>query len=366
MNATWQVILFKNTFHFVLASVLLGACAAPAATPAQAEPEQGSLATPVSSNTQTATSQPEQNSSQLSRVYFCQENPQFADAQFKWRSFDVYAIRSDGSEKSALTSNTDKDVSFTSLSVSPDGTMLAFARMRLNRERGVLISHLYVMNTDGTGMKKVGSEPVADNQNEVADYLYETSPAWSADGKMLAFVSNRHTFMPGERNHDALEIFTLTLESGLIKQVTFSKGFIDRPSWSPDGEQFAFMSNRTGYWNIFSMNADGSGEAFNLTSNPSAERWPAWSPNGERIAFHSNQPGSLDVYTIRPDGGGLTRVTDYPGNDFSPVWSPDGGWLAFLSDMGGTDEIYLRDLESGSTFQLTTDGTPKAWIAWGR
>lgn len=361
--------LQKAAFHIsatMLALIMLAGCAPTASTPTretnQAEP---TVLIPAEAE-QTASDVTTENGTQTSRVYYCQENPQFADAQLNWRSYDIYAISMDGSGKRALTSNQDKDASYTSVAVSPDGKLLAFARMQLNRSRSVFISHLYLMNSDGSEQRKISVNPTFENQNEIEEYLYETAPAWSPDGKTLAFVSNRHTFVPEQRDHRALEIFTLHVDSGMIKQVTFSRGLLDRPSWSPDGLRLAFMSNRTGNWNIFVMNVDGSGEALNLNNSPEDERWPAWSPDGTRIAFHSNLPGSLDVYTIGVNGRGLVRVTNYAGNDFSPAWSPDGMWLAFLSDMGGSDEVYLRDMANGSTFQLTTDGMPKAWLAWGK
>ena len=352
---------------FIIASIIYAGCAAPTVTPADLTSKGAATAEPVAGQTtQPASSAPAQNGNTTSRLYYCQENTDYADGQFGWRSFDILSIGSDGSEKRGLTRNEDKNLSYTSLAVSPDGSQIAYALLKLNREKGVLSSNLYVMNSDGSAVKQVSVKPVFSNQTEIDSYLYESAPAWSPDGTTLAFVSNRHTFKPEVRDHRALEIFTLNLESGMVKQVTFSRGLIDRPSWSPDGQKLAFMSDRTGNWNIFVMDLDGSEEAKNLNNSPEDERWPAWSPDGGKIAFHSNLPGSLDVYTIGVNGTGLVRVTDYAGDDFSPAWSPDGSWLAFISEMSGSDEIYLRDLISGNTFQLTTDAEAKAWLVWGK
>jgi TolB protein len=67
------------------------------------------------------------------------------------------------------------------------------------------------------------------------------------------------------------------------------------PAWSPDGKQIAFTSNRDGNYEIYLMNADGSGQR-NFTRHKSQDNFAAWSPDGKRIAFISNRAGGHDVY----------------------------------------------------------------------
>jgi hypothetical protein len=65
---------------------------------------------------------------------------------------------------------------------------------------------------------------------------------------------------------------------------------------------------------------------------------PAWSPNGSRIAFMSNRPGNNEIYTMRSDGTGVVRLTNNQVNDSSPDWSPAGTKIAFSSDRSGISE----------------------------
>src|SRR5205814_9520420 len=98
--------------------------------------------------------------------------------------------------------------------------------------------------------------------------------------------------------------------------------------------KIAFDSNRDGNFEIYVMNADGSGQR-RLTRNPAKDVSPAWSPDGRRIAFArdrgSTKPSS-DIYVMNADGSRLRRLTRSPANDVSPAWSPNGRKIVFVSD----------------------------------
>jgi Tol biopolymer transport system component len=98
-----------------------------------------------------------------------------------------------------------------------------------------------------------------------------------------------------------------------------------------DGERIAFRSNRAGNFEIYSMNADGSGVT-RLTNHSAVDTDPAWSPDGQRIAFTSGRDNNADIYVMNTDGSGLTRLTNHPAADVTPAWSPDGQRIAFVSD----------------------------------
>src|SRR2546422_3055032 len=95
---------------------------------------------------------------------------------------------------------------------------------------------------------------------------------------------------------------------------------------SPDGSKILFETNRDGNWEVYVMNADGSGP-LNLSNNPASEDpdWtaPAWSPDGSKIAFRSDRDGNLEIYVMNADGSGVTRLTSAPGADWNPAWSPE-------------------------------------------
>ncbi len=84
--------------------------------------------------------------------------------------------------------------------------------------------------------------------------------------------------------------------------------------------RIAFSSDRDGNYEIYVMNADGSGQT-RLTDNEALEWFPTWSPDGRRIAFSSDRDGNWDIYVMNADGSGQTRLTDNEGWDLLPSWS---------------------------------------------
>ena len=90
------------------------------------------------------------------------------------------------------------------------------------------------------------------------------------------------------------------------------------------GEQsrIAFTSHRDGNWEIYVMNADGSGQTC-LTKNPAADVVPSWSPDGRRLAFESFRDLNWEIYVMNGDGSGQTRLTDIIVWDLYPSWSPN-------------------------------------------
>src|SRR5690625_5473025 len=77
------------------------------------------------------------------------------------------------------------------------------------------------------------------------------------------------------------------------------------PVWSPDGSQFAFITNRNGVFDIYLMDHDGSNQRV-LVRSPAIDIGPVWSPDGEKILFSSNRSGAYNLYVIQTDGTGLT------------------------------------------------------------
>ena len=167
---------------------------------------------------------------------------------------------------------------------------------------------IYVANEDGTGVRRLTSEPSDDED-----------PAWSPDGAMIAFSSNR------EGDGDP-EIFTMRSDGSDVTRVTTEPGADYQPAWSPDGQKIAFTSRRTGDAEIFVMNADGTNPV-RLTNSPGDDSEPAWSPDGQRIAFTSRRGDRPQVYVTNADGSGGERLLFDLAQH--PAWSPDGSQIAF-------------------------------------
>ena len=106
------------------------------------------------------------------------------------------------------------------------------------------------------------------------------------------------------------------------------------PAWSPDGRKLAFVSDRDGPFGVYTpeihvVNADGSALR-NLTRNPAHDSDPVWSPDGQQIAFVRN----CGVYVMNADGSGQQNLTRNTARDLSPAWSPDGQQIAFERRLG--------------------------------
>src|SRR4051812_37262915 len=94
------------------------------------------------------------------------------------------------------------------------------------------------------------------------------------------------------------------------------------PMASPDGKKIVFQSNRTGDWEIFVMNFDGS-ELNQLTHSMGFDGCPIWSPDGTKIAFASERDNDPEIYLMTSDGNNQTRLTNSIGDDSHPHWYPD-------------------------------------------
>lgn len=206
-------------------------------------------------------------------------------------------------------------------------------------------SHLYVMRSDGTGVRQLTDFTTSDGQ-----------PAVSPDGRTVAFVHELEDRGP--------VVGSIPIEGGVVSWLTDEDLFVTGgPSWSPDGSRIAFPAHDGEGQRLYVMNANGT-EQRPITGDD--VHWvdsAAWSPDGSTIAFTASplsgddDPSVWDVYTIRPDGTGLTNVTGTADTDEGAAsWSPDGERLAYSLASGQGSAIVVRTLADG-TLTTITDGS---------
>jgi len=159
---------------------------------------------------------------------------------------------------------------------------------------------------------------------------------WSPSGDSIAYERSGYPSQIWKMNSTGEPFGFKQLTTGTDEQF---------PSWSPDGTEIAFASNRSGNWEIYVM--DTRGEVYGirqLTYNTSDDLKPTWSPDGSRIAFMSARSGNWDIWAMDVmDGEGsmLIQLTCDPSSDDTPAWSPDGSKIAFTSERSGNSDIWI-------------------------
>jgi Tol biopolymer transport system component len=193
--------------------------------------------------------------------------------------------------------------------LSPDGTKIVYCSLR-----ETIYSQIYVMNADGSGQKRLTNINTGD----------ACGPAWSHDGKKLAFYAFAQT--QPSRNP---EIWVMDADGGNPKKLT---DHAMDPTWSPDDKQLAFSSHRDGIFQIYAMNADGS-NIRRLTKSKSEDSNPAWAPDGGAIAYISaTGDDRRGLFIVGADGSEAHGVAHSKHQDFCfPSWSTDGKTLIFTA-----------------------------------
>ncbi|NIS80242.1 MAG: hypothetical protein GTO14_08540 [Anaerolineales bacterium] len=317
---------------------------------------------------------------------------------------DIYRMKEDGSEQVRLTQNGRNNESPT---WAPDGQKIAFLSHEVVAASHTAISHLFVMDADGSG--SIDITPELDQSVE--------SPTWSPNGQWIAFVANP---MLPEGDFDGYSIYVVNRDgSGLAQIINIGPGSIGcwSPTWSPDSSRLAFVCRGLMSVVIGIADADGS------------DRWADeygqvsrvfWLPSGEHVGFDGGICWSVGIFaaeyllTHGASGAGpwpcLDQDFEVLGVDMtspygvawsprvdtlfavqssdtiqivdlaryevivsqfrsdrlsgSPSWSPHGDHVVFAADDGTDTEIYVLSLESSDLVQLTDNDVDDYMPAW--
>ena len=180
---------------------------------------------------------------------------------------------------------------------------------------------------------------------------------FAPDGKSLAVVMSA----PGA----ASDIYRVKLDSTKATALSRNRAIEIAPSWSPDGRQIAFVSDRTGNPQVYVMNADGSNQR-RLTFQGNYNTHPAWSPDGRWIAYETRMPGgNFDIWITDPEGSVVYPLVQHPRSDESPSWAPNSRKLAFSSRRRGRADIYVIDLNGENLRRITEAAGENTSPSWG-
>jgi dipeptidyl aminopeptidase/acylaminoacyl peptidase len=249
--------------------------------------------------------------------------------------------------------------------VSPDGQRVAFVATAIDERKHAYHASIWVAPTGGGEARRFTSGPANAH-----------SPAWSPDGRWLAFVSDREDESTGknarEHGKGKPQVWLIPGDGGEAHQLTFMPHGASNPTWSPDSQRLVFsaavgpLDEETGDGKplprvrvidrlFYRLDGVGfihdkrqhlflvdlaAGEPQQLTDGDWDDKDPAWSPDGTRIAFTSSRGEDRwrlpcpDIYTLpiqNNQAGELQRLTDGTRSCYSPSWSPDGKTIAFIA-----------------------------------
>lgn len=220
---------------------------------------------------------------------------------------------------------------------SPDGQWLAFT----------MEDHVHVASANGGLPEKI------------SDFTAEaSSPVWMPDSNGLVVSVERD---------EKVQIVLTDREGGWPRRLVDAPGDVWNVRPSPDGRFLLFTHrpfddlNRLDIWLV----EVETGQIRELTNTPKLRSWGGeWSPDGRLIAFISQQSGYNEVWLVQPDGSNLRQLS-HAGADVADLdWSPDGGQLACTVNRQGAFDLALLAVDSGELRYLRTGKGYHAWPQW--
>lgn len=185
-----------------------------------------------------------------------------------------------------------------------------------------------------------------------------TTPVFTPDGKFLAY---------GHASEQGTDLYVVPLDGDAFpRRLTVGRGSVSvQPSFSPDGNRIAFMSDRMGPPQIFIMDADGTNADMFTNFDFGDQNYrasPDWSPDGRQVTFQTRIDNRFQIFSMSPRDRQPKQLTS-EGENEDPSWAPDGRHIVFVSSRSGTRQLWVLDTESGRVRQLTQVGSARlpAW-----
>ncbi|HUK05564.1 MAG TPA: Tol-Pal system beta propeller repeat protein TolB [Burkholderiales bacterium] len=220
-----------------------------------------------------------------------------------------------------------------------------FVYEKLTGEKGVFSTRIaYVVKRGNRFELQIADADGAGAETALASFEPIVSPAWSPDGRRLAYVSFQQK---------KPIVYVQDIAAGKQSVVANFKGSNSAPAWSPDGTKLAVSLSREGGSQIYLINPDGS-NVRRLTQSGGIDTEPVFSPDGQTLYFTSDRGGSPQIYRMPASGGEAQRMTFEGSYNVTPRVSPDGRMLAYIRRNNGKFQVATLDLASRQ-IQVLTD-----------
>ena len=243
---------------------------------------------------------------------------------------DLYVIHADGSGLDRVTDGLDP-------AWSPDGRKIAFSRWR--DPWGI-----YLIDQDGSG------------EERVVDSIRTKEVAWSPDGVRIAFTINHGTSEPTEVCFFGFcftipprfnaQIWVANLQTGELLSLPLDDRVVHAPTWSPASDRIVFAGRQGLAW--IDLNDMEQGR---FASSSAWDSSPLFSPDGRQITFMGRVHNRWEIFVMNADGSGRRQLThsdpelEAPPSNVAPAWSPDARSVAFLSNRDGLWRIYVMQAD---------------------
>ncbi len=209
---------------------------------------------------------------------------------------------------------------------------------KLTGEKGVFSTRIaYVTRGGGRYTLRVADADGEGGQVALNSAESIISPAWSPDGRELAYVSFES---------QKAVVYVQEVASGKRRSIANFRGSNSAPAFSPDGQTLAVTLSRDGGSQIYLLGRDGN-NLRRLTNSPAIDTEPVFAPDGRGLYFVSDRGGTPQIYRTLINGTAVERITFASSYNISPAISPDGRTMAYISRLGSDFRLHTLDLTTG-------------------